>query len=472
MTTPKFDIEFEEDILANVLKDATYLKQASRLLESHHFATKQHAWIWTTAKGIWDNYKERASGRLLKAKLKADFPKTEDAEPYRELLIKLLKRKGAPKAALDHLELWARKVNAQVLMEEAARFLDKDDKDSIDKVYNIIGEMHRRQLKVKNWTDTRWIEEFEERQADRKHRREHPEDFKRIPTGFRRIDEILGGGIEIGEFGNIMATTGKGKSIMGVNISYGGASRGHHVLIISMEMPARQVNQRLDSRWLRMPYKKLKTFEFTPAELRAIQKLLKKAEAKFKGLVRVVSTPVRSMSVPGMLDILEDLRLDGFVPDMLFLDSADHMTAPKGKRYDSLRQEQSEIYWSIKGVAEEYGYAIWNTLQAGRDWVDKNATVEAASESYDKGRIADIVISLNTPKKKTRSTREMGGDPDDESDEEIAEREAKVTGDYMEAYLAKYRDGESKVVIPMDANFTRMHLDEADVEAPEEDDDE
>lgn len=463
MSTPVFDLDFEEDILVNCIRSVDYLKQAAGVLDSHNFATKHHAWIWQTARGIWDDYKERTTGRLLVARAKADFHREEDREPYLDLAKKLLKRKkGTPKAALAQLELFARKTNAQVMLEEAARLLDKDDKKSIDNVYGIIADLNRRQAKTRTYTSTKWIEEFAQRQADRKHRRDHPEDFKRFPTGFKRIDKILGGGIETGEFGNIMATTGKGKSIVLVNFAYNTIRAGARGLIVGMEMPARQINQRMDSRWLEMPYKKFKMHEFNPAELREIKRQLKRAKKRFKDKLRVVSTPVRSIDINGLVDIIEDQKLDGFNPDVLFLDSADHMVAPKGRKHDNIRTEQAEIYWAIKGMLEEEGYAAWNSIQAGRDWVDEVAKVEAASESYDKGRIADVVISLNTPKKKSRSTREMGGSLDDGDDDDIATRESKITGDYMEAFMAKYRDGESHVVIPMDANFTRMHIDEVD----------
>lgn len=471
--TIKFSTEFEEDILSACLSDVEYLRGAAKILEEHNFATKHHGWVWKTCKGVWDNYKERTTGKILMARAKADFPKDEDRGAYVELARKLYRRrKGAPKTALEILEQFQRKTNAQAALEEAAKHLDKDDKESIDKVYKIIQDVARRSVVVKRYTVTKWIEGFEERQADRKFRKEHPGAFKRYPTGFKRIDAVLGGGIEVGEFGNIMATTGMGKSIWLTNIAFNTAKFGNKVAIISMEMAARQVNQRLDSRWLDMPYLKFKTYDFSPSELRDIQRKLKRAKKQFHEKVRVISAPVRSISVNGLVDILNDLTVDGFRPDVVFLDSADHMVAPRGRKQDNLRVEQSEIYWAIKGLAEEQGYAIWNSIQAGREWTEKNrgiATVEAASESYDKGRIADIVISLNSPKKKTRSTREMGGSLEDDEDE-IKEREAKITGDYMEAYIAKYRDGESKVVIPMDANFTRMHIDEVSVAEEDSDD--
>lgn len=469
VVAPKFDLEFEEDILASSLRDTAYLSQASRLLESHHFCTKNHAWIWTTIKGVWDRYKEPTRPKLMASRAKSDLRRDEDREAVLELASKLYRRKASsPKAALEVLERFTKKTNLHVAMEEAAGLLEFDDVESIDKMYDIVGSAVRKTPQLKKYTATKWIEEFEQRQADRQHRKEHPEEYKRIATGFKRIDKILGGGIEIGELGNMMAVTGKGKSIALINLAFNAVKRGHKAAIIGMEMPARQINQRMDSRWLRMPYLKFKTFEFTSAELRAIQMRLKRARKRFKGRLRVISTPIRSVDVNGLCDILSDLKEDGFVPKALFLDSADHMLGPKGRRYESLRVEQTEIYWSVKALAEDEGYAIWNSLHAGREWAEKLATAEASSESYDKSRIADIVISLNQPKRKSRSTREIKGDPDDDSAEKIAEREAKITGQLVEAFIAKYRDGESGITVPMDVNFTRMHMDEADVPEPEE----
>jgi len=105
-------------------------------------------------------------------------------------------------------------------------------------------------------------------------------------------------------------------------------------------------------------------------------------------------------------------------------------------------------------MAEEDGYGIWSSCHAGREWAKAIATAEATGESYDKARIADIVCSLNTPESKTRSTKIV-------LEEEDEEEEIKATvGEYVELYLAKYRDGPSHVTIPMDAVFSKMWIKE------------
>ena len=54
----KFDKKFEEEILAQALRDVKYLKSAARILDAHHFNTPQHSWCGKIIRGNWNKYKE------------------------------------------------------------------------------------------------------------------------------------------------------------------------------------------------------------------------------------------------------------------------------------------------------------------------------------------------------------------------------------------------------------------------------
>lgn len=105
-------------------------------------------------------------------------------------------------------------------------------------------------------------------------------------------------------------------------------------------------------------------------------------------------------------------------------------------------------------MAQDGGFACWSSTQAGKSYAKGVADAEAVSEAYDKARIADVIFSLNAPDKKNRSTMVTSDDDDDDDDEAIA------TGRYLELYVGKNRDGEDKVTIPMDAQFSRMFINE------------
>lgn len=449
----KFDLDFELDVLAHAARDSDFLKQASTILKHHHFSTKENGWLWEQLYKFWSTYHERITTAHIVSLV--DEVKDEDA---RELTIETVKRimrrkPTAPKSSLEELGKYVKFVGLQTAMEEAAKHLEKEE---TDKAYKAMSKIMSINAKPSHHTTIKWIEEFGERQRLRQHRREHPEEYRYIPTGFYKLDKITGG-LQPGELGIIMATTGVGKSIGLTNICYSGIKAGNNVAYFNLEMGAAQVAARMDARWLGMSYRMMKHYGFTPEELRKITKKLEVAHKMFHNRLQIVSMPVRSATTETLTNVISDMSEAGFIPDMVIVDSADHLKSVT--KYDQLRIEQAEIYWTLKGMAEDQKKAVWSSTQAGREWKERKATAEAASEAYDKARIADLIISLNEPKKATRSTRTSDGDSEAEDAEtEVVEKKMAEGSKKLELYVAKYRDGESAITIPIEAELDRMFI--------------
>lgn len=458
----KLDIAFEEEILARALRDVTYLKRAARVLDEHHFATKAHSWVWKSIRATWDTYREPATPKLILARAARDFPDDEKRGPYLELASRLFKLKPtSASAALDELSVFVRTVNAQLALEAAAGDLERG---KLDDVYAHLRKVSQRDLKPREYTQISWIEEFEKRQAERKHRREHPEEYTAIPTGLKRLDKVITG-VQLGEVALVMGTTGRGKSVWLTNIAYNAVRCGWPTAYFGFEMPARQIAMRQDARWLQIAYNKFKDFNFTPSELAYVETRLKKMRKRFKSKFEIFSMPVRSADINTVRAALDDARIEkGFVPKLVILDSPDHMI-PVG-RAESYRIDQANIYWAVKGMAEEDGYAVWASTQAGKEFENKVATAESASESYDKARIADLIFTLNEPKKHSRATKIVDEEDDDEAEDES--KTPAAVGRYMEGFLAKYRDGASKFSIPLDAQLEKMMIMEAGLDDEKE----
>lgn len=455
-----FDLEFEEHILARALRDVDYLKRAARLLDIHHFNTEHHAWVWKQARDVWDRYREHATPKLLLTRARADYPDEDERATALSLVKKLYKTKAdAPHAALEELEKFVRAVNAQLTLERAATALEKGD---VEEVYTALRQLTKKDIRARDYTHGRWIEEFEIRQRDRRYRRDNPDEFTRIPTGFKRLDRVIDG-LELGELGLVLATTGKGKSITLLNMFYNCVKVGYPAVYFTLEMPERQISQRMDSRWLRIPYNKFKRYDFTEREEVQIERRLKKARKHFRNKAHVIELPLRKATIDSVRGALDDLQTDlGFRPKAIFLDSADHLRGTS--KFESYRLEQSEVYWDCAALAQE-GYAVWSSTHAGRDWAKRIVEAEGTGESYDKARIADLVMSLNTPERKTRSTVTV--DDDDDDDEEA---KPAVRGKYLELFLAKYRDGDSMLSIPLDGEFSTMFIRELEEGDDEEED--
>lgn len=457
-----FDADFEESILAQALRDPDYVKMALRICDTHHFGTAERAWLWGVISDTWNKYKELPPPKLVVYRARDDFPDEDKRETYLKIAKKLYRIKPAsPRSALEELEKFVKFVEAQLALEKATDALEKGDTDA---AFAAMSAASRTVIGTRKYTLIHWIEEFEERQAARKYEKEHPGEFTAIPTGWKTVDAITGG-LRIGELELHMGTTGRGKSIALNNRCYHAASRGYETLYISFEMPARQVASRGDSRWLGIDYKSLKDYELTPSDLRAIKARHDKAKKHFAGKFKVASFPVRSANMMDVRGLLDDLWAEfEWRPKLIAFDSGDHLKAIDTLK-ESFRLQQTEVYWAMKALGEEDGYAIASSVHAGKDWVGTTATTEAAGESYDKSRIADAVYSYNDPdykKFRKKAKVEVSDDSDDDdSDDEFEVPEEAPRERKLDLHIAKYRDGESKRTIKMIADFHKMLIREA-----------
>lgn len=66
-----------------------------------------------------------------------------------------------------------------------------------------------------------------------------------MPTGYKNLDDILGGGMQRNGFYILAARPGCGKTTFALNVAYRVAKKGHRVLFVSLEMDREQLVARL-----------------------------------------------------------------------------------------------------------------------------------------------------------------------------------------------------------------------------------
>jgi replicative DNA helicase len=466
----KLDIEFEETVLSAALRSDEFLKVASRTAKGHHFATKHHGWVWDVLQGNWNQDRERPTIGMFVEEARRTFKKPEDRRGYLELLAKLAKEKPkAPKTALKHLGAFVRKVEYHKVAEDLADALENEDLDEAQKAFHKGSRVAAQERRYKH---VRWMEEFDDRQARRLYEANHPGEFRVIPTGWPSLDRVLSGGVRTGEIALMMGTTGRGKSVAMNNISHRAVRSGFSVALFGFEMGAGQIATRQDATWSGYAYDKFKSYNFQPSEVRALRRKREKLAKRYANKLHIISFPVRSANINDVRGALEDLKDEwGFKADLVIIDSADHLLAVESAK-ESFRLQQSEVYWSVKKLAEEQSFAVWSSTHAGREWSDKIATAEASSESYDKSRIADLVASLNDPFAKGRRMKVIEVDDEDEDEKAEIEGYSKQGGPRtLKIHLAKYRDGDSQFSFEVKADFAKMRITEVKKKGEEDEDD-
>lgn len=225
---------------------------------------------------------------------------------------------------------------------------------------------------------------------------------KRIPTAIGTLDEILRGGLEKGELGIILAEPKKGKSIGLVHMACTAlTTMSGHVAYFLLEGTTDQAILRFLSRLSGIEYRRLELDQLTDNE----RTIIKKLEKRY--IDRLILIPFNqhwNYTVHDVEARLKEFETAGLRPDLIVIDYADLLTVPNKSKMEK-RHEQTEVYRDLKRLAVMKKMAIWTASQAARpkDSPENEYLLRAKdiSESYEKVRIADLVVTLNqTPKEK------------------------------------------------------------------------
>ena len=423
----KFDLEIERDVLLACLRDRDFMGHASRIMLPHHFTNKYHGWIYDTALKNWHRRRELTTAKLLAIAAKKQFEK-EKRDPYLKATVEVYGHTstGSPGLSLDELVDY---VNFQVLkgsMESSMKAMKGGD---IDEAWGVLERLAAKKVRDDPWDRGYWALGFAERQKIRMAMAD-PRNRKIIPTRFNALDEALDGGMFIPSFGIIAGTTGRGKSIFCNNLGYSAAIRRHHVLHCGTEMSRFAIETRYDARASLMHHKKFRSYTFTEQELRYLKRLMKRRRLGFGRRIEVASFPLLSCDTNWIRALIDIRRAEGVPTDMIIVDSADHLNPTTGDARDPHYVRAAAAYWELKALSDE-GYVVWATSQLTREMVDKIASGEGLAESYNKARIADVIVTLNQTAKQ------------------------KVLGK-MDMFVGKARDSKDKMIIPVNTNFEIM----------------
>ena len=161
--------------------------------------------------------------------------------------------------------------NPQHCNSKDFEFLKEKLKKSVFKINNQ-GEDIRKEGSVTSSAKSR-LERY-------KRVKEHPEELNFTTSGFRHIDEIMGG-YRPGELSLVIGRKGDGKSVFLLNTAYGMWKAGKNVIIFSLEISKEDYERRFDSLAAGVQSKGLKMGTLTPQEEKIYEDYLIKQE---KGL--------------------------------------------------------------------------------------------------------------------------------------------------------------------------------------------
>lgn len=212
-----------------------------------------------------------------------------------------------------------------------------------------------------------------------------------VPTGISHVDQLIGGGLEPGELGVLMAPSKTGKSHGLIHIGAHAASlaNGLRVLHFSCEMNTRKVLERYDRRVSGgVGYK---YFRKEPPKF--INRLKRRMRDMVTGDVFVRSYPTRTLTLSMMKEQTDALIAKGFPPQLVIVDYGDIMKAER--RTDSRREAEASCFEDLRTYAGVYDVPVWTATQVNREGSKRDRPlVEDVGESWEKIQILDVLLVL------------------------------------------------------------------------------
>lgn len=248
-------------------------------------------------------------------------------------------------------------------------------------------------------------------------------------TGVLEIDRYIPkGGIKAGELGVLLGSYNTGKSFALLECAMAAVHKGYNVLYVTCEMGEEDIRQRAICHRVGMNLSNMgnDVFRYESELIKRYDKLDVEAVKRFK--TKEYRTGDLTVSqLAGELDYMRDV--DGFIPDVIVVDYADIMKGAASNKNDDNHILKGAIYQDLRGLAQQRRVPLWTATQANREGMGKEIiTGKHISESLDKARIADVVVSMS-------STSE---------DEEH---------NVVRLYIEKNRKGKKGVVVEVNRGF-------------------
>jgi replicative DNA helicase len=367
----QYGISFQIKVLSSLLKHKEFLQNIHDILDTEMFDNPAHKWIVGEILRYYYKYNTTPSTDALQVevrKIENEVLKISVVEQLKEAL----KSSNEDREYVEQeFSSFCKNQQIKKAILNSVSLLEKGQYDDIK--YMIDQALKAGQEKS--------IGHEYEKDIETRYREE---ERAPMPTFWPHINELLMGGLGVGDLGIIFGNPGGGKSWMLVNIGAEAVKRGYTVCHYTLELSEYYVGKRYDAL-------------FTGIDVQSVQKNRQTIEdtvSKIKGKLIIKEFPMGKATTHTIESHIQKCRDLGYPPDLVIIDYVDLLKS-KTKSIDP-KDAIDDVYTATKGMARELKVPIWTVSQVNRAGA-KDDVIEGdkAAGSYNKMMIADFAMSLS-----------------------------------------------------------------------------
>jgi replicative DNA helicase len=214
-----------------------------------------------------------------------------------------------------------------------------------------------------------------------------------IPTGIKKIDETLEGGLGKGELGVIIGPTSFGKTSLTTAMASYAAEQGFKVLQIVFEDRIKQIQRKHIGRITGIEAKDLSkpdNIELVKSTLAAYP--LKEA---MQNNLRIVKFPSGEKTARQIERFIKKLINSGFKPDLTIIDYFECLEHENDKSISNEYEKEGKTMRKFEAMAGELDMAIWIPSQGTKESINLElVTMDKIGGSVKKAQIAHVIMSI------------------------------------------------------------------------------
>jgi len=371
-TLTQFGTSFQSKIIASLLRDIKFIQTISDILNPSMFDSDSNKWLVKTVKDYYYEYKKQPTLEVIKYKIDEidnDVLKSGVIDKLRDVWknIEATDLEFVQTQTLDFCK-------NQTLKNAILNSVDLLENKDYDGIKSIIDEA----MKAGTTRDLGhdYIVSLDLRLEESAR--------TTIATPWDVINEIMDGGLGIGELGVVVAPAGIGKSWTLQALGAGALKQSKTVVHYTLELNENYVGLRYDSIFSGV----------TTANIKYYKDDVKSKISKLPGKLLIKYFPTKAAGVQTIGSHLKQIELSGVKPDVVLVDYAD-ILMPTGK-FREKRHAIGNIYEDLRGLAGELEVPIWTASQANRSALEEDVIgADKVAEDYSKVMTADFVMSMS-----------------------------------------------------------------------------
>jgi replicative DNA helicase len=369
---------FQQSLLKAIIEDKKYGETIIDVLESKFFDNNSFKFIMENMKELYKNYNKIPDYNTIAQKIMAEGGNNTSSKSHADTLDAIKNNEQQVDYVKDTALNFCKQQNLKKELKGVQSIIDNGDFESYNKIEQIIQKALQVGISNDDATDVfHGIDEALEKDF------RHP-----LPTGIVGVDNLLKGGLGIGELGIVLAPTGTGKTTLLTKFANTAYNLGYNVVQIFFEDNPGNIKRKHYTIWTGIAP------DSQPDNVEEVKAKIEEAQQRSKGSIKLLKLASDNVTVSEIKNKIRKLNSDGTKIDLLVLDYVDCISSDKSTNGDEWKGEGS-VMRSLESMTGEFDMAIWTATQGNRESISSEVvTGDQMGGSIKKAQIAHVILSI------------------------------------------------------------------------------